>query len=267
MALKFLCLASGSSGNCYYLGASDYGFLFDVGIGIRTIKKTLKDNKIDFARILAVFVTHDHSDHIKSVGSLNIKYQIPVYTTERIHSAIMQSCYVDKNSYNPRTVIAKDQSVQIRDFRITAFEIPHDANDCVGYHIRFENHNVVLATDVGHINDTLIKYAGLANHLIIESNYDKDMLLEGRYPKYLKQRIMNGSGHLSNHETAQFLATHAGSQLKNVWLCHLSRDNNRPELAYKTVADAMRQNGIRVGEDINLVPLQRSTPSELYIFE
>ena len=265
MSLKFLSLASGSSGNCYFLGTDDYGLLFDAGISVRHIKKILKENNIAFEQIMGVFITHDHADHIKSAGCLGEKYGIPVYTTELVHFGIEKSRYVEEKLYASRKIIEKEHTIQIKDFQITAFDIPHDACDCVGYHIQFEEHHFVLATDIGHVNEPLTRYARQANHLIVEANYDKEMLLHGNYPQFLKERIMNGTGHLSNLEIAEFLAANFDLHLKNIWLCHLSRDNNHPELAYKTVEMAMGQYGIRIGKDVNVVALKRMTPSELYI--
>ncbi len=266
MALKFLSIASGSSGNCYFIGTEGYGILLDAGISVRMIRKALKDNGIGIEQIMAVFVTHDHADHIKSVGCLGEKYNIPVYATELVHKGIEQSRYVDeKLSANSRRLITKDVPVQIRDFTFTPFEIPHDSLDNVGYFIEFANHKFVLATDAGHINEAMTNYIRMANHLIIEANYDKEMLLNGKYPHFLKKRIMNGNGHLSNVETAEFLAANFDLHLKNIWLCHLSKDNNHPELAYKTVEMAMAQYGIRIGKDVNLMALKRMHPSELYV--
>ena len=143
MRLKFLSLASGSSGNCYFLGTDDYGILLDAGINSRTIKKILKDNDIEIEQIMAVFVTHDHADHIKAVGSLGEKHGIPVYATEAVHEGINNSRYVEQKLYSSRRIIEKEQPVQVRDFRITAFEIPHDASDCVGYYIKLGEHNLM----------------------------------------------------------------------------------------------------------------------------
>jgi phosphoribosyl 1,2-cyclic phosphodiesterase len=265
MALRFLSLASGSSGNCYYLGTDSYGILFDAGISFRMIKKILKENAIGLEQIMAVFITHDHSDHIKSVGGLGEVQGIPIYATQLIHVGIENNRYVDAKLYTSRRIIEKNQAVTIKDFTITAFNVPHDANDCVGYLIQYECHNFVLATDVGHIDETVGEYIRIANHLIIEANYDKEMLLQGHYPDFLKDRIMNGSGHLCNSETAGFLAANFDSHLKNIWLCHLSKNNNHPLLAYKAVELAFDQLGIRIGKDVNLATLQRATPSELYL--
>ena len=266
MTLKFLSIGSGSSGNCYFIGTEGYGILLDAGISAKTICKTLKDNGIGIEQIMAVFITHDHTDHAKSVGCLSEKYNIPVYATELVHKGIDQNRFItEKLSVNSRRLIIKEVPIQIRDFTVTPFEIPHDSLDNVGYLVELETHKVVLATDAGHINEPMTNYLRMAHHLIIEANYDKDMLMNGKYPYFLKQRIMNGTGHLSNLETAEFLASIFHLHLKNIWLCHLSKDNNHPELAYKTVESVMAKQGIRIGKDVNLTALDRMQPSELYL--
>jgi phosphoribosyl 1,2-cyclic phosphodiesterase len=267
MNLRFLSLASGSSGNCYYLGVEKYGILLDAGISVRNIRKILRDNRIELEQIMAVFITHDHADHIKSVGCLGERYSIPIYATGLVHKAIANSRYVDEKLTGSKKIMEIGESIQIKDFKITSFEVPHDATECVGYYIEFENHKFVLATDIGHINESVARYVRLANHLIIEANYDREMLLRGTYPAFLKKRIMNGTGHLSNVEAAEFLAANFDLHLKDIWLCHLSRDNNHPELACKTVEMAMAQYGIRAGKDVNLTALKRMHPSEMYVFD
>jgi phosphoribosyl 1,2-cyclic phosphodiesterase len=119
-------------------------------------------------------------------------------------------------------------------------------------------------TDVGHVTETVRTYADKANHLVIEANYDEEMLKSGSYPSFLKERVSSPTGHMSNRNAAEFLATHLSPHLKNIWLCHLSRDNNHPELAYKTVEYRLLQEGIKVGKDVSLTTLKRTTPSELY---
>lgn len=267
MKLSFLSLASGSSGNCYYLGTPEFGVLIDAGIGIRTIKKVLKDKSIDFARLAGILITHDHADHIKTVGCLGEKYNIPIYTTEMVHKGIEKSRYVEEVLYQSKRVIEKEAPFHIRDFKITAFEVPHDSTDNVGYHIEYGEQRFTIATDVGHITDTIANYICKANRLIIEANYDEEMLKFGTYPAFLKERVSSPTGHLSNREAAEFLATHYTPQLKDVWLCHLSRDNNHPELAYKTIDIRLFQEGVRVGKDVEIHVLKRTTPSELFEFE
>jgi phosphoribosyl 1,2-cyclic phosphodiesterase len=212
-------------------------------------------------------VTHDHADHIKTVGCLGEKFNIPVYSTEAVHNGIARSRYVEEVLNASRRIIVKEEPFLIRDFRITAFEVPHDSADNVGYYIEAGNHAFTFATDVGHITETVSAYMCKANHLIIEANYDEEMLKYGTYPQFLKERVSSPTGHLGNHEAAEFLATHYHPGLKDIWLCHLSRDNNHPELARKTVDDRLFKEGIRVGKDVSLTPLKRSTPSDLYVFE
>ena len=265
--LRFFSLASGSSGNCYYIGTPSYGILIDAGIGVRQIKKVLKEHGIEIEKIHAVLVTHDHADHIKSVGYLGESFNIPVYATELVHAGIRRSRYVEEVLTQSRRVVEKEKHFFIKDFKILAFEVPHDSSDNVGYSIEFGDHTFVFVTDVGHITETIIKYVCKANHLIIEANYDEEMLKSGTYPAFLKERVSSMSGHLSNRDAAEFLATNYTPTLKDIWLCHLSRDNNHPELAYKTVDFRLFQEGIRVGKDVSLVTLKRMTPSEMYEFE
>ncbi|MDR3194678.1 MAG: MBL fold metallo-hydrolase [Tannerella sp.] len=267
MKLLFLSLASGSSGNCYYLGTSGYGILIDAGIGVRTIRKVLREKGIDFETIMAVLITHDHADHIKAAGCLGEKYRIPVYTTEGVHDGIDRSRYVEETLYQSRRTIEKGVPFPIRDFRIEAFEVSHDSSDCVGYQIEFDGQRFTIATDVGFISDTVSSYLCRANHLVLEANYDEEMLRSGNYPDFLKERVAGQTGHLSNHAAADFLAVHYRPHLRNIWLCHLSRENNHPELAGKTVDLRMQQEGILAGRDVTLTVLKRTTPSEIFVLE
>ena len=267
MKLSFLSLASGSSGNCYYLGTPEYGILIDAGIGIRTIKKVLKDHGIDLSDVMAVLVTHDHADHIKTVGYLGEKLNIPVYTTAAVHRGIEKSRYVEETITTSRHDIEKEVPFTIRDFTITAFEVPHDSSDNVGYLIECGGHKFAFITDVGHITDTVCRYVREATQLIIEANYDEEMLRQGSYPTFLKERVASPMGHLGNHEAAELLAKNYTPKLKDIWLCHLSRDNNHPELAYKTVDIRLFEEGIRVGKDVSLTALKRTIPSDIFEFE
>ena len=267
MKVKFISLASGSSGNCYYLGTETYGILIDAGIGIRTIKKTLKDFNILMDSIRAVFITHDHADHIKAVGHLGEKLNIPVYTTARIHAGINRSyCMTEKLSSSVR-YLEKKEPITLEDFHIESFEVPHDGTDNVGYCIEIDGKVFSFLTDLGEITPTAAHYISKANYLILEANYDEEMLKMGPYPQYLKERITSKTGHMSNSDTAEFLAENITEHLRYIWLCHLSKDNNHPELAYKTVEWKLKHTGVIVGKDVQLLALKRNTPSELYVFE
>lgn len=267
MTLHFLSLASGSSGNCYYVGTEGYGLLIDAGIGLRTIRKALRNAGLDFDRLLGVLVTHDHGDHIKTVGCLGERCHLPVYTTERVHDGINRSRYVDEPLGASRRVIEKGVPFAIRDLTVEAFDIPHDSTDNVGYLITCGSQHLVIASDVGRPTDTIAHYIARAHHLILEANYDEDMLRNGSYPYYLKTRIAGPGGHLSNREAADFLAAHRAPDLRSVWLCHLSRENNRPELAYEAVSRRLIADGVRIGRGdgcLRLEVLQRNAPSDLF---
>lgn len=268
MKIKFLSLSSGSSGNCYYLGTNQYGILIDAGIGVRTIKKYLKEYGLALELVRAVFVTHDHADHIKAVGTLGEKYGIPIYATPEIHTGISKNyCMTEKLSSASKRYIYKENPIQLEDFTITAFEVPHDGTDNVGYSIEADGKVFSFLTDLGEITPIAAYYIHQTNYLVIESNYDEEMLKMGAYPQHLKERISSTNGHMSNRDTAEFLADNMNEHLKNIWLCHLSKDNNHPDLALKTAEYIFRSRGIIIGKDVQLAALKRHTPSEFHEFE
>lgn len=266
MKLQFISLASGSSGNCYYLGNDQHGILIDAGIGVRSIKKVLKENGIAFEKIIALLITHDHADHIKSAGVLGEKNFIPVYTTEEIHIGMNKNYAMTEKIYNSRKILFKDQSVRIGDFLVTAFQVPHDGTDNVGYCIEYNDKKFVFATDLGHIPEDVAGYLSQADYLVIEANYDEEMLKNGRYSSFLKQRVASNNGHMSNRDTARYLANSYSDRLQYVFLCHLSQDNNHPELAYKTVEIFLNEQNIKLGRDLNLTVLKRTVASEMFVF-
>lgn len=263
---KFFSLGSGSSGNCYYLGSNESGILIDAGIGIRNINKALREYGVSFHKIKGVLITHDHADHIKTVGCLGDKHNIPIYATKAVHEGIARNKAVQAELYQSKRIVEKEQPFFINDFKITAFDVPHDSIENVGYHIEFGNQTFVLITDIGRITDKIKEYASKANHLVIEANYDESMLQTGKYPYILKQRICNGMGHLSNRHTAEFLTSIYSTGLQNIWLCHLSQDNNHPEIALKTVEQALLSEGIKVGSNVKLEILSRYKVSGLREF-
>ena len=279
MKIQFISLASGSSGNCYYLGVAPsetpllekegeaYGILIDGGIAVRTIRQDLRAVGIPFECVSAVFVTHDHADHIKALGTLGERCNLPIYATRETHVGINRNYVTTQKLISSMHYVEKDVPLRFRDFTLTPFAVPHDANDTVGYCVEIFGRTFVFATDTGHITDTASAYIDRANYLIIEANYDPDMLRRGPYPPHLKRRITGPNGHLSNEETAAYLAEHLAPHTSHVWLCHLSAENNHPDLAYKTVEWRLRERGIIAGKDFHLAALKRTTPSDLFEFE
>lgn len=271
--LKFMSLSSGSSGNCYYLGNDQYAILIDAGIPVRTIQKVLRENGLSFGKVMAILVTHDHTDHIRSAGSLGEIYHIPVYSTQAVHSGMERNYGMAKKLTSAsRRVIEREMPFYIPGtlFRVTAFSVPHDSTDNVGYYIEFgEGDNVVrfcLATDVGFVTSDIRRFLSQADHVVIESNHDVDMLLNGPYPAYLKKRVRGEGGHLSNKECAELLHDIYHRGLRHVFLCHLSAENNDPDLAYHSASDALRSEGAKVGEEVTLSVLARTSPSRVYDF-
>lgn len=263
--LKFFSLGSGSSGNCYFLSTGTHSILIDAGLNMRTLKRTLQSYGYGLEQIEAVFVTHDHADHIKSVGNLANDMNIPIYSTQPIHLGINRNyCVTSKLTPAHIRYVNKETCTEIGDIKITPFEVLHDSSDCVGYQVEAEGTTFVLITDAGQVTPTIKERVNNANYLVLESNHDEDMLAMGPYPAYLKGRIRSGRGHLSNKQAAELLAENATEKLRHVWLCHLSEENNHPELARKTMSTVLRSFGIIDGVDFKVTVLGRKTPSELY---
>lgn len=271
--LQFLSLSSGSSGNCYYLGSDQHAILIDAGIPVRTIQKVLRENGLSFGKVMALLVTHDHTDHIRSAGSLGELYHIPVYSTQAVHSGMERNYGMAKKlSSASKRIIDRDSPFYIpgTHFRVTAFTVPHDSTDNVGYYIEYgEGDSLVrfcLATDIGYVTPDIRKYLSLADHVVIESNHDVDMLMNGPYPSYLKKRVRGEGGHLSNKECAELIHDIYHRSLRHLFLCHLSAENNDPDLAYRTAAKALQSEDAKVGEDVILSVLLRNSPSLVYEF-
>ncbi len=267
--IRFISLASGSSGNCYYLSTETTAVLIDAGIGIRSIKKRFREQGLVFPKVKGLLVTHDHADHIKSVGALGEDLRIPVYATQQTHVGINKNyCTKKKLSAQTVTYIEKEKPFTVGDMTITPFEVPHDGTDNVGYFIELDGKTFCVATDIGYITGTASAYMCRASYLVIESNYDATLLANGRYPQRLKERIAGPHGHLCNSDAAAFIAQQAGAgQLKYAWLCHLSQDNNNPELALKAVVARLEEKGLQIGRDVEVVPLKRLLPSKMFEFE
>lgn len=260
--LKFISFGSGSSGNCYLVMTSTDGLFIDLGVGIRGLKKNLRTYGVSLSHIHHVLVTHDHADHIKSVGSFSHDYSIPVYATREVHVGINRNyCVTQKIASDMARIIEKGVSVQVGEFRVTPFAVPHDSSDNVGYFIEADGTNFCIITDAGTVTEEMKPYISKARHLVIEANHDEEMVQGGPYPQFLKSRILSTTGHLSNRNCAIAVAENMSADLQNVWLCHLSEENNHPELARKTVEAVLRSYGIVVGADFRMEVLKRNSPT------
>ncbi len=267
--MTFFSIGSGSSGNCYCLSSDNHSCLMiDCGLGMRAIKKAFHDRGIPLTDIRAILVTHAHADHVKSVGSLCQQLLVPVYATRDTHQGIYHNHYVHcKIPGNLIQTIDEGATFQVDDFRITSFAIPHDCVGHVGYTIEIAGTVFTIVTDCGHPTDIIRHHIMRSHYLVLEANYDLDMLLHGRYPYRLKTRIQGDMGHLDNTVAAQLLAESATPQLRHVWLCHLSQENNTPEQALHAVTTCLRSHGIVAGKDFLLDALERKQPSRAYEIE
>ena len=264
--LRFQCFGTGSSGNCYYIGNGMYGILIDAGISVRNIRKTLAVNGLNLSNIMAVFITHDHADHIKHVGTLGEKYRIPVFATQKIHEGIQRNYCVTEKLHASKKYLDINQTTEIGDLRITPFPVSHDASESVGYTVEYGDKTLAVATDLGYIGDEAAQHLRRADHIVIEANYDEEMLQKGPYPFLLQERIRANTGHLSNDQTGKFLAENYNKNIKNIFLCHLSKENNSPETAYATVKRYLEEKQVIVGKDVEVIPLERLVPSKMFVF-
>ena len=266
--LKFISFGSGSSGNCYMLMTPTDGLLIDIGVGLRGLKKDFRDYGLSMSLVHHVLVTHDHADHIKSVGSYSKDHQVPVYATEKVHEGIDKNyCVQQKVLPELKRYVEAGKPIRIGEFLVTPFSVPHDSSYNVGYMIEAEGVRFCIITDAGCVTDEMKTFISQANYLVIEANHDEEMVNNGPYPQFLKGRILSKTGHLSNRSCGLALVENMTEQLRYVWLCHLSEENNHPELARKTVETVLRDYGIIVGVDLKMEVLKRTTPTGIFELE
>lgn len=239
----FCSLASGSNGNCYYIGNGDEGILVDAGISLRSIRKRLWEFRVGINRIKAVFITHDHTDHIKGLAALTKLQQIQVFASSETINAIQKNS--DCHSIPPDCLCPLNdrENVLLAGLGIENFSVSHDAPGASGYYIRNSHNSITIATDLGYISEKVAGYLKKSTIVVIESNYDEEMLQNSRYPRYLRERISGGIGHLSNRQASDFLADHYAPHMSHIFLCHLSKENNQPELALKTLEQSLHSRG------------------------
>lgn len=259
-----MSFSSGSCGNCYYLGTGDKGILIDAGVSLRRLKKTLMENGLDMDSFSAILVTHDHLDHIRHLGSFCKRIAKPVFTTEDIHSALARHTFTADHISSCRNILSEGEWNEVAGFMVRYFVVPHDATQTVGYAIDIDDRRFVIMTDIGRMTDEAVEFARTADTVVVESNYDMDMLMSGPYTYELKMRIVQGCGHLSNDECASAIKRFWHPGLKNIFLCHLSENNNTRELAFNCSAAALRSLGVEKGS-VALRCLPRQYPSQMFM--
>lgn len=262
--IRFMSFGSGSSGNCAYLGDSRCGMLIDAGVEPRKIESELLHHGIDMSRVGGILLTHDHGDHVRYAYNIVRRHRhIRIYCTPKALNGMMTRHRLSGRIRDYHQPFWKEMPFHLGNFTVTAFETSHDGIDNCGFFILAGGIKFVVATDMGIVTERADHYIRMANHLMIESNYDADMLRDGRYPDYLKARIRSDRGHMDNAETARYLASIRTPGLRTVFLCHLSHDNNTPQLARETAVNALQSLGLTVG-DLSDAPGQRGADIQVF---
>lgn len=259
----FCSLYSGSSGNSMFVSSGNARILVDAGLPGKNIENALKEIGQSPAELDAIFVTHEHSDHIKGVGVLSRRYNIPIYANEATWKA-MEPSLGNIKEHNIKLI--RQESIAIKDLDVVAYDIPHDSVLAQGYAVYQGKKQVSIATDLGHFSEEVKKNIENANVILIESNHDVEMLKFGPYPYNLKRRILSDIGHLSNEDCGKAIVDLIKDDRKRVILGHLSNTNNYPELAYHTVVNILRENNIELNKDIGLTVAKRDMPSNYIEF-
>jgi phosphoribosyl 1,2-cyclic phosphodiesterase len=265
MTLSFCSFSSGSSGNCYLVKTETTAVLIDAGISASRIVAALHTAGTDPDAVSAILLTHEHSDHIRGLDVLTRRLpQAKIYGTD---GTLRQAGVPPR--WDTLTPIENTALFPVGDLIIRAFPVSHDATDPVGYCIKAGNKSVSIVTDTGMITDEILHAAADSDILVLESNHDVELLRSGRYPEFLKSRILGSEGHLSNVQAAEAILKIMSFDAKPrcIFLAHLSKDNNNPRLAEKTVADILAEMDIYSGRDLYLAPLLRDRLSALFEVE
>jgi phosphoribosyl 1,2-cyclic phosphodiesterase len=236
--LTISSLGSGSNGNAFLVEFGEHRILVDAGVPIRTLLSCLRLRGVAPGNITAALLSHEHTDHVRALPSLLGKAEFPVFATKGTHAGLLNVPNRDRH------VLSVLQPVHIGELEITPIPVAHDAREPVGFCIRAGDSIVTIMSDLGEVTEINAEYAMRADHLIIESNYDEGMLRTGPYPAYLKRRIRSSDGHLSNDDCATFLKQVIRERTSGIWLCHLSENNNRPDLAVEATRSELKSSGL-----------------------
>ena len=234
--MRLCSIASGSSGNCIYIGSDSTHILVDVGISGKRTEAGLKELELSMRDIDEIFITHEHTDHIAGLGVLSRKYEVPIYATRGTIEAIQKTSSVGKIPEDLFHTVFPDEKLMIKDICCNPMRISHDAADPVAYRFAHGRKKAAIVTDLGNYNDYTVESLKGMDALLLEANHDINMLQVGPYPYYLKQRILGDKGHLSNERAGQLLTRLIHDDLQAVLLGHLSKENNYEALAFETVA-------------------------------
>jgi phosphoribosyl 1,2-cyclic phosphodiesterase len=242
MGLRFTVLSSGSTGNATVIKSDHATVLVDAGFSAKKIEELMLEREITGHDLDALFVTHEHSDHIKGLGAFARRFSLPVYANEKTWGAMART--IGEIPEAQRRIMPSDSVMEIADLRIESYAISHDAIEPVGYCFYADGAKLSLATDLGYVSDKVMRQLHNSDVMVLESNHDVNMLRMGRYPWNIKRRILGDTGHLSNEAAGEALSTLLSGTLRRVYLAHLSQEHNQMDLAKLTVNTVLEDNGI-----------------------
>ncbi len=248
--MKIKVLASGSKGNCALILCDKTNFIIDMGISYLTLKRSIEELSLTFSSFTGILITHNHADHVKGLSAL-IKYtDLPVLIPKEMYDGLKDKVPQDRCQFI-------DNIFKINDVEIELLHTSHDAPYSVGYIISYQNRSIAYITDTGYINRKLLQKMLKKDAYIIESNHDETMLMDGPYPRFLKERVISDHGHLSNRTTAKYLKNLVGDNTKYIILAHLSEQNNTEELALQALEEE------HISKDINVLVAHQREESPL----
>lgn len=262
MGVRFCSLSSGSSGNCQYIETENMKILIDAGFSGKRTEELLASIDVCPSTLDGIFITHEHIDHIKGAGVLSRRYDLPLYANEGTWSGMESK--IGKMKEENIKIFTTEKLLEMKDLTINPINIFHDALEPVGYVLYYKNKKISVVTDTGTVDNNIMEKIKNSNLYLIESNHDANMLRDGDYPWYLKKRIASTKGHLSNDDAAKILSETILGKEEIVLLGHLSKDNNKPELAYNTIKSKLNDGGININKDMILDMTYRDKISKVY---
>lgn len=260
MGFKFIPLASGSSGNAIYIGGHNSGLLVDCGLSGRETKNRLESLGVDIRKLSGIILTHEHIDHIKGAGVICRRFGTPIYSLKETFEAGAERL----GSLDKTLKRELPPKINLDGIEVEFFPLPHDAAAHIGLQLSYNQQKIIIATDLGHANGELKARLPQADIILIEANHDRDMLDNGPYPLALKKRILSKQGHLSNDDCGELLAEVLQQKPTQVYLGHLSAENNNPQIAQITVENILKAKGILSENLIRLEVAQRSCNSSAF---
>ncbi|WP_349408984.1 MBL fold metallo-hydrolase [Pseudalkalibacillus sp. SCS-8] len=259
--MKFSVLASGSTGNAFYVETDSQRLLVDVGLSGKKVEALFKKIERDPRHLDGILVTHEHSDHIKGLGILARRYKLPIYANEKTWLAMENQ--IGKIPLDLKFHFECEKVKSFGDLDVESFGVSHDAASPQFYVFHHEGRKLTLATDMGYVSDRIKGTVRDSDILVFESNHDIDMLMMGKYPWNIKRRILGDQGHVSNEDAGEALAEIIGDRTRRVYLAHLSKDNNMKDLARMSVQQTLENRGFQIGEELELYDTDAEVPTKL----